>query len=99
LFCNCDYTLLLAICTEHFKDLEVLSAVSIKIPVLEDAVPCSLAAKVPVLQKNLVLPCSRQESYSSYQKIEVAGSSETLVPVHKTMPVASPKPVMSELYV
>jgi hypothetical protein len=49
MFCNCDYTLLLAICTEYFKDLEVLTAVSIKIPVLEDVVPRSLAAKVPVL--------------------------------------------------
>ena len=45
LFCNCDCTLLLVICTEYFKEFEVLTAVIVKITVFEDVVPCSLVAR------------------------------------------------------
>jgi hypothetical protein len=34
-----------------------------------------------------------------YQKSEVAGSSETLVHIHKTIPITSQKFVVSELYI
>ena len=99
MFRNCECTLLLVFRTEYFKQFEVLTNMIVKITVLEDVVLRSLVASYHYFRRSFVPPCSRQESCSSYQKSEVAGSSEALVHIHKTIPITSQKFVMSELYV
>lgn len=53
LLCNCDCTLLLFICTEYFKQFEVLTRVNVKIAVSEDVMLYSLVAKYHCFSRSL----------------------------------------------
>jgi len=98
LLCNCDCTLLLVICTEYFKQFEVLTRVIVKIAVSEDVMLYSLVARYHCFSRSLCPHVQGQRAALPTRR-EVAGFSETRIPIHKTIPIASQKLVMSELYV